>query len=138
MCYVEKGSDTALAVSKTGKTQITALFGFSANGYVFRPHILYDGKRMSAQIRENLPEDVTVDMSESGWMTGETFSRWLELIADELRRQGVQTPVILLLDGHSSHDTIDVRRKAYELGIKIIILIPRRTYSRPTRQYSSR
>lgn len=125
--FIEKGTRAALTVTSTGKTQMTVMFCFSANGETYKPHILYDGIRMSSKLKESLTDDVTAGMTPSGWMNAEAFIEWLEILVAQLKTNNVQLPVILFLDGHSSHETLAVKKKARELGVILIKFYPNAT-----------
>lgn len=105
--YVEKGTKNVHLVQR-GKEQITVMFCFSATGYVTKPYIVLKGKRLSAELKNSIPEDVHVCLTDNGWQTQRSFSDWIDLFNEELISKGVEKPVILFLDGHSSHDSAEV------------------------------
>lgn len=107
--YAPIGAKNVVYLQKS-KEQITVTFCFSACGEVLNPCILFKGKRMSKTLGESVPPDVNVLLNESGWQTQDTFSKWLEFFDAELEVKKVQKPVILWLDGHTSHNGLEVRK----------------------------
>lgn len=122
--YVKTGTK-ALKVTFNGKAQVTVLFCFSAAGVTLKPHILFDGKRQTDRLKDSIPGNITFDMTDSGWQTSASFMRWLrDCLVVQLKELGIPFPVILFIDGHSSHDTLEVRKAAKSLGIILIKLYP--------------
>ena len=93
------------------------------------PQIIYPFERVPAQIRENFPANMHLSHSKSGWNNGVIF---LEYITDvyhpHIIKQNIKLPVILFVDGHSSHVTLDVYDKCEELKIMLVRLLPNATY----------
>jgi hypothetical protein len=56
------------------------------------------------------------------------FAEYLQKLHDELEENGVEFPIILWLDNHSSHLTIDVRLKARDLQIYLVTFYPNATF----------
>lgn len=106
--YVEVGTKDVVEVSSNCKKQMSVLFTFSADGRCFNPYIIYEGVRLSSAVKENIPENIWYGMTKNGWQTAESFMTYLVFLSSELERLGVKLPIILWLDGHSSHDTLQV------------------------------
>ena len=66
------------------------------------------------------------DLSESGWVDGELFDLWFR--HHFLSHTPPLCPLLLLLDGHSSHYTPAVINKAAEKGIIMFCLPPHSTH----------
>jgi hypothetical protein len=64
-------------------------------------------------------------MSKKAWMTACLFSAWLNHFILALRKQSsisVSSPHLLILDGHSSHVTLDIVRRARDVGLHLLTL----------------
>ena len=61
-------------------------------------------------------------MSNSGWINGELFDQWFHY--HFLPHAPASRPLLLLLDGHSSHFTPSVIRKAAEEQVVVFCLPP--------------
>lgn len=108
--YVNKAQTSVYQVTKNAKEQTTVLWAFFANGEVVKPHIVFAGKRLTADMKTNSPENVTIGLTDTGWMTQSHFEYYLErVLMPQLVSKGVQLPVIIFLDGHTSHESLEVR-----------------------------
>ncbi|KAL5479554.1 hypothetical protein EMCRGX_G023088 [Ephydatia muelleri] len=123
-----------LEVSKENdKEGLTVLIGYSANGSLAPPMIVYSYK-------QNIPCDViesvgSVDpswalgKSESGWMTTLTFLDYISLVFNPwLSENHVQRPVVVFADGHKSHLSPETVEFCASNGIILVALYPNSTH----------
>ncbi len=90
------------------------------------PYVVYKGERLRANMTFGGPLGTRFAVSHNGWMTTEAFTDWLRsLFIPSLPHE---RPVLLLLDGHSSHIGYDVRQLATENGITMLKLPPHTTH----------
>lgn len=83
-------------------TTITVEICVSASGQYMPPMMVFPRKRMDPQLMLNAAPGAWGVCSDSGWMTAELFlERFKKFI--EFSGATVQRPVLLLLDGHSTH-----------------------------------
>lgn len=77
----EKGSKSVIRITPETKEQITVLGNVCANGQFYKPLILFPGQTYRAtNITSLKTEDankISVGISDSGWMTGETFFSYI-------------------------------------------------------------
>ena len=90
------------------KEDLTVLMGYSADGSLAPPRIVYAYK-------QNIPYDIikavgsvdpswAIGKSESGWMTTLTFFDYISQVFNPwLTEHQVQRPVLVFADGHKSH-----------------------------------
>ncbi len=64
-------------------------------------------------------------MSDSGWMDQDPFKNWFS--NHFLKHSVAARPLLLLLDGHSSHFTLDLVNSAAENDVIILCLPPHTT-----------
>lgn len=107
--YHKKGKKHVFQVSTGDKTQITVLECGNAAGVMCPPAVLFQGKKVNQKLCNSKPSpDWGIFFSESGWMNGEVFELWFEEIyipwVNQLRGSPADK-VLLLLDGHKSHET---------------------------------
>ena len=105
------------------KEQVTALITTRADGTVMPTAIVYPYKRaVPKEIIDQVPQDIMVARSDSGWMTSEIFYEYLANCfiprLNEMRRQekNLQPPepltlnesdwIVYWIDGYSSHLTL--------------------------------
>ena len=118
-----KGTKKARQVSSGNKTQITILGCASATGQVVPPMVVFTGKHFNAQL-SNMPGTL-YGMLPNGWMDQELFSKWFfkHFLTDAVSER----PLLLLLDGHSSHYTLELVKAAAEKDVIIFCLPPHTT-----------
>ena len=58
----------------------------------------------------------------NGWMTNISFNAWIPFFDEYLQLKNIKKPVILLMDGCSSHVSLDIVLKAKDLGIILLKL----------------
>ena len=127
----EKGARTVYDIVDAKEHEgLTALFVYSAEGVQAPPMTLYPYKeRVPRNIVVNLPTGWAAGISDNGWMTIDTFYEYVtNIFYPWLLRNRVEFPVILYLDGHSSHVTIPLVRFCRENQIELISLVPHSTH----------
>ena len=99
----EKGTKNVYNVSSESKEQITVLGCVSANGDFQKPFVLFPGVRPSFNFQNVNPDNYNVGNTQNGWMTSEAFFSWFSNLFFAEIRNKVQFPILVFLDGHSSH-----------------------------------
>ena len=118
-----KGSSNVYQVTSSDKTQITVLACMSASGCYVPPLIVFAGQRFSYNPLEGC-EDAVMGRSENGWMDSELFKTWLsDVFVKHLNEKVVPRPVVLFVDGHSTHLTMEVSDICLENGIVLYCLL---------------
>ena len=118
----QRGQKHPYSVSGGDKTQITVLVCCSAGGYVIPPFIVFDRKNLKPQMTEDEIPGTMYGLSDKGWMDKELFELWF--INHFLVYAPPARPLLLLLDGHSSHYSPSIIDKATEEGIVMFCLPP--------------
>lgn len=111
------------------KENYTALFAGNAAGRLLPPLVLFPYKcRLPGEIARNAPDDYGVGITESGWMTGEAFYKYLEnIFLPWLKKERIPFPVLLFVDGHKSHVTLMSTDFCIRNQIVLIALYPNST-----------
>ena len=92
--------------SLTSADKHTVLACVSASGQVLPSFMLYPRKRpVPEKMREGAYPNTIFQVSDNGWITKELFFEWFKLFVQMIPPL---RPVLLVLDGHGSHITIDV------------------------------
>ena len=111
------------------KSNLTFVGTFSAAGDIVEPTLIFPYKRIPKDIIDSMPDTIKAARTESGWMTSEAFFNFIvEVFNKYLEEKNITKPVILFIDGHSSHLTMQLSVKCEELGIVIYILPPNTTH----------
>ncbi|XP_055708637.1 uncharacterized protein LOC129804902 [Phlebotomus papatasi] len=119
--YVESGN--------SDKENITTLFAVNAIGTFAPPLTLYKYERMPISAVQSAPPNWGIGKTESGWMTGAAFFEYIaNVFLEFLVQQNIQRPVIVFIDGHSSHLTLHLSKFCRENGIVLVALYPNSTH----------
>jgi hypothetical protein len=89
------------------------------NFYIFR------GKRFRRNYIQFCEQGATMAMSSKVRMTACLFSAWIDHFIQALQNHSsvlVTSPHLLILDGHNSHVTIEVVKRARDVGLHLLML----------------
>ena len=118
-----KGAPVVYNYGNSSKQQLTVLACASANGHFCPPMIVYPGQRFSFEPLDGF-EDAHMGRSETGWMDSELFCHWLlTCFIPALESRCVKRPVILFLDGHSTHVSLEASDICVANGIELYCLL---------------
>ena len=93
----------------TEKSNLTFLGTFRADGEIVTPLIIYPYQRVPKDIANAVPDGIFMATSESGWMRSETFYEFIaNCFNPYLEEKGLIKLVILFVDGHKTHLTLQV------------------------------
>lgn len=116
-------------VNSDEKECFTVLLGGNAAGQVLPPMVIFKYLRIPKELSLSVPVTWGIGRSDSGWMTMETFYEYICNIFNKwLNDNGIQKPVILFMDGHTSHMSFHVSKFCSENGIILIALFPNATH----------
>ena len=106
---VERGTKNIHRLAPDSKTQITVLSCVSAAGTFSKPFVLFPGKKLPKfNLTDVSEDDFDLGYSDSGWISSDTFFGWLSNLFYPSVKDKVQFPIILFIDGHTSHVNIAV------------------------------
>lgn len=127
--YAEKGQKRVGFITSTerGKTT-TVMCAVSASGTYVPPLFIYARKRMNTQLKRNGPPGALYCCSDNGWMTEKIFVEWLDHF-QKFVKSTKEDPVLLLVDNHLTHCSLQAYTFCKENGI-IVVTIPPHTSNR--------
>ena len=121
-----KGAKHSRAMTSGNKKQITILACCSASGSTIPPMVIYARKTLTPELCIGEVPGTRYGLSPNGWIDGEAFEEWFKqhflAYAPPIR------PLLLLLDGHSSHYNPKFVEKAAEEKIIVFCLPPHTTH----------
>lgn len=101
------------------------MFTFYANGDLTPPMIILPYKRLPGDIATKVPEEWGIGLSDNGWMKAELFYDYINnVLHPYLLKKGQMFPIILFVDGHKTHLTLQVSELCTNLKIILIALYP--------------
>lgn len=110
------------------KTSLTVLFTFGADGDITPPLVVFPNKRLPKDITASVPSEWGIGLSETGWMKSELFYDYIKNVFHPyLMKRKVPFPVILFVDGHKTHLSLEVSELCSKLEIVLIALYPNAT-----------
>ena len=120
------GEKKTVSLCSGDKTQITVVARVSAAGYCIPPMVIWDRKQLSIELTEGEVPGTSYGLSGKGWMDQELFDAWLS--SHFLRYAPPARPLLLLLDGHSSHYSPSAIRFAANEQVIMFALPPHTTH----------
>ena len=117
-----KHSVGGLTSSERGKT-ITIVCCQSASGFFVPPMLIYLRIRVRPEFLDKAPIGSISGGSKNGWITTDLSEKWFDHFLKAVQPQSRDQPVLLILDGHSSHKkNLSVIIKARKTNVIILSL----------------
>ena len=113
-------------INSNSKQQITVLACVSAAGVALPPFVIFERKTINASLIIGEVPGTLYGLSAKGWITRELFAQWFRdhfLVYIPKHR-----PVVLLMDGHSSHYCPETIRMAAKEKVVLCTLPPHTTH----------
>ena len=122
----KKGTNTSNTITSGDKSQITVVGCVSAAGHCIPPMIIWDRKTLHADMTKGELPGTIYGLSSRGWIDQELFKIWFEF--HFLRYAPPVRPILLLMDGHSSHYCPDTVLLAAKEKVILFTLPPNTTH----------
>jgi hypothetical protein len=119
------GSRNVHQVVPDEREWLTVLTCINAAGESIPNFYIFRGKRFRRNYIQFCEQGATMAMSSKAWMTTCLFSAWIDHFIQALQNHtsvSVSSPHLLILDGHSSHVTIEVVKRAHAMGLHLLTL----------------
>lgn len=123
---VPSGARHSQVRSTGAKGQVTVLACCSAAGYSMPPMVIFDRKTLKPELTNGEIPGTMYGLSSSGWIDSELFELWFS--HHFLAHAPPVRPLLLLLDGHSSHFNPEFVRKAAKEQVIVFCLLPHTTH----------
>jgi transposase len=102
---------------------VTTVCCISAAGVYVPPLFIFPRVKMKASLMNGSPVGSIGLSNKSGWINNELFTRWFDLFLSAVQPQARSQPVLLIMDGHTSHTrNLELIDKARENNVIILIL----------------
>lgn len=102
---------------------VTAVCCFSASGLYVPPNLIFPRKRMKAEYLNGAPPETIASLSDSGYINSELFIKWIEHFKNHTKPSQF-SPVLLILDNHSSHINLTTITFCRENYIHLVSIPP--------------
>lgn len=118
-----KGAPVVYNFTNSDKTQLTVMACMSASGHFVPPMIVYPGKRFGYNPLDGF-ETAVLGRTDNGWMDSQLFCDWLtSVFIPAVDERQVKRPLLLLVDGHSTHITLQASDICLANGIVLYCLL---------------
>lgn len=127
---VQKGDKQAYSfVSNDPKECVTTLFCGNARGDMIPPMTVFNYARIPKHVASQMPRGWGIGCTKTGWETAESFLDWMkQIFCPWIKDFQIVLPVILYVDGHSSHMSIQLSDFCRDNQIILIALYPNATH----------
>ena len=125
-CIYKKGEKNPLAPCSGDKSQITVVSCVSASGSCMPPVVIIKRKTLPSYYKVGEVPGTNYGLSPRGWIDRVLFRDWFR--KHFLRFLPSERPILLLMDGHSSHFCPDTIRLAAEQDVIVFVLPPNATH----------
>ena len=122
----EVGAKNPSYVTGNDKSAVTVLACVSAAGYAIPPFIIFDRKTLNPQYTIGEVPGTLYGLSSNGWIDRNLFSEWF--FNHFLVYAPPSRPLLLLMDGHSSHYCPEMIRAAAAEKVIMFVLPPHTTH----------
>lgn len=114
------GTRRVIKVSSAEKgTNVSVACCFSAVGHYVPPFFIFPRVRMQQHFLNDAPPGSSGVCNESGWMNAQTFLEWLHHFIKNVR-PCKENPILLFMDNHSSHVTLQAVNLCRENYITVL------------------
>ena len=124
-----KGTKAIPGRVSNSRENITVVACVSADGNAMPPFVIAKGKThksLSQFKRDEAPEGSIFTYTEKAWMNDSIGTEWFTKVF--LKHCGDSRPVLLILDGHHSHESLDILEAAIKNDVNILCLPPHTTH----------
>ena len=119
---VPSGCKNVYQATTPGHTQVTVLACYNAAGEYLPPYIIFKGQRLTNVGVSDFKE--AIYSSQKGWMDKGNFMAWLVKFDEFLQTARISRPVIVFMDGHNSHMSLEAGMFARDKNIELYCLLP--------------
>ena len=126
----KKGDKNVVGRTSNDRTNVTIMVCVNANGGKMPPMFVVKGKTKKSIQSYNVrtaPPNSQWAFQPRAWMDDELGEAWFRKVF--LPNCGPERPQLLILDGHSSHETLSLLELAVEENIHILCLPPHTTHA---------
>ena len=121
-----QGDPNPYTIGAGNKSQITIVGCVSASGQCLPPMVIWDRKTLRPVLTTGEVPGTLYELSSKGWMDQHLFEKWFS--RHFLRYAPAVRPLLLLLDGHSSHYSPVTIKLAAEEQVLLFTLPPNTTH----------
>lgn len=116
-------------IEGSDREMITVLFGSNALGDIVPSMVVLGRSRLPVSVRTNPPDGMVFSTSPTGWMKSEDFYDYFAVhFLPWVKRNNIPLPVIVFVDGHTSHLSLPLSEFCNQNQIILVALCPNATH----------
>lgn len=116
-------------VGSSDKDNVTTLIAANAEGTIAPPLTIFKFQRLPKAYAQAAPKGWGLGISETGWMQSKQFYEYFaNIFVNFLAEKEIPRPVVVFVDGHASHLSLNLSNFCRENGIILICLPPNTTH----------
>ncbi|XP_076287355.1 uncharacterized protein LOC143212418 [Lasioglossum baleicum] len=121
---VKKGTKNVYNIVGNNEMEnVTVLVTANATGQLASPFMLFSGQKLAPQVEQLLPVGFSAGVSDNGWMTAKNFYEYVvNILYPWLLNNNIVFPIILYINGHSSHITLSLSNFCQKNRIELVAL----------------
>lgn len=104
-------------------TLVTMIGAINAIGNSIPPFLIFPRKNFKPHMIKGGPPGVEGEATPSGWVNKDVFLKWFEFFIKHAR-PSAEYPVLLLMDNHESHISLDIIKMAKKHNVQLLTLPP--------------
>ncbi|CAI6371189.1 unnamed protein product [Macrosiphum euphorbiae] len=126
--FAQKGKKQVGVLTSAERGQhVTVVCCIGSSGQCVPPALIFPRKTFNANLYDGAPLGTLKMYQDTGYMTGELFIEWMNHFIRNVK-PSIEEKVLLLLDGHSSHKTVEALELAKKSGVVLLCLPPHCTH----------
>jgi len=122
----QRGQKKVRCRTSGNRSQVTVIACVSATGHSIPPYVIFDAKGMNYEWMKGEVPGTRYAVSDTGWVDTELFKGWL--VMHLLKHAVAGRPLLLVLDGHSTHYQPETIKFAQQNGVIMMCLPPHTTH----------
>lgn len=122
----EVGVRNPCHITSNTKSQVTVLGCVNAAGFALPPYVIFDRKTLNPELTKGEVPGTRYGLSPTGWMDTDLFLNWF--MDHFLSYAPRSRPLLLIMDGHSSHFSPEMIRFAAKEKVILFTLPPHTTH----------
>ncbi|KAJ3001432.1 hypothetical protein NUW54_g4317 [Trametes sanguinea] len=128
--FVPRGRRVNYKLRSSNLELITIIECISADGTALSPGFIFAGSQVPADMYKDIDPQVVVGHSPNGWTEGFLCVEWFRrcFLPQATARRETDALLLLILDGHNSHITPELRQLAIENNVHLFLLQPHTTH----------
>ena len=122
----KRGQKKVCSRTSGDKSQVTVIACVSATGHVIPPFVIFDAKGLNYEWTRGQVPGTRYSLSSTGWVDTELFKGWLN--KHFLKHAVGSRPLLLVLDGHSTHYQPELIKYCLDNDVVLMCLPPHTTH----------